>query len=125
MILAYSWTTPVTYRQQYFCGLWQDKPRYIAQRLANLGYAEGRWLKSVYPGDTLQSRSEVIGLKGIPTANLSMSMFVRQGLTNTVNRSWNMAQVLVKKEMPQPRRRKRFASTKPVCTRSDFICGRN
>ena len=31
--------------------------------MANLGYAEGRWLKSVYPGDTLRSRSEVIGLK--------------------------------------------------------------
>ncbi|MEL6172653.1 MAG: MaoC family dehydratase [Pseudomonadota bacterium] len=31
--------------------------------LANLGYAEGRWLKPVYPGDTLRSVSEVIGLK--------------------------------------------------------------
>ena len=31
--------------------------------MANLGYAEGRWLKPVYPGDTLRSVSEVIGLK--------------------------------------------------------------
>ncbi|RBW52273.1 MaoC family dehydratase [Ruegeria sp. A3M17] len=31
--------------------------------VANLGYAEGRWLKPVYPGDTLRSESEVIGLK--------------------------------------------------------------
>ena len=31
--------------------------------LANLGYAEGRWLRPVYPGDTLNSTSEVIGLK--------------------------------------------------------------
>lgn len=31
--------------------------------VANLGYAEGRWLKRVYPGDTLRSESEVIGLK--------------------------------------------------------------
>lgn len=31
--------------------------------VANLGYAEGRWLKSVWPGDTLRSASEVIGLK--------------------------------------------------------------
>ncbi|MBO6854097.1 MAG: MaoC family dehydratase [Marivivens sp.] len=31
--------------------------------VANLGYAEGRWLKPVYAGDTLQSESEVIGLK--------------------------------------------------------------
>jgi 2-methylfumaryl-CoA hydratase len=31
--------------------------------VANLGYAEGRWLKPVYPGDTLTSASEVIGVK--------------------------------------------------------------
>lgn len=31
--------------------------------VANLGYAEGRWLKPVFPGDTLRSLSEVIGLK--------------------------------------------------------------
>ncbi|WP_406869975.1 MaoC family dehydratase [Thioclava sp. 'Guangxiensis'] len=31
--------------------------------VANLGYAEGRWYLPVYPGDTLRSESEVIGLK--------------------------------------------------------------
>ncbi len=31
--------------------------------VANLGYAEGRWLKPVYDGDTVRSSSEVIGLK--------------------------------------------------------------
>ena len=31
--------------------------------IANLGYAEGRWLAPVWPGDTLRSRSTVIGLK--------------------------------------------------------------
>ena len=31
--------------------------------VANLGYAEGRWRKPVWPGDTLRSQSEVIGLK--------------------------------------------------------------
>ncbi|MBJ3763929.1 MaoC family dehydratase [Maribius pontilimi] len=31
--------------------------------VANLGYAEGRWLAPVWPGDTLASTSEVIGLK--------------------------------------------------------------
>ena len=31
--------------------------------VANLGYAQGRWLKPVWPGDTLRSESEVIGLK--------------------------------------------------------------
>jgi len=31
--------------------------------LANLGYGEGRWLAPVWPGDTLTSVSEVIGIK--------------------------------------------------------------
>lgn len=31
--------------------------------VANLGYAEGRWLAPVWPGDTLRSDSTVIGLK--------------------------------------------------------------
>jgi 2-methylfumaryl-CoA hydratase len=31
--------------------------------VANLGYAEGRWLRPVFPGDTLRSASQVIGLK--------------------------------------------------------------
>jgi 2-methylfumaryl-CoA hydratase len=31
--------------------------------VANLGYAEGRFLRPVYPGDTLRATSEVIGLK--------------------------------------------------------------
>ncbi|SEC81355.1 MaoC family dehydratase [Rhodobacter sp. 24-YEA-8] len=31
--------------------------------VANLGYAEGRWLLPVWPGDTIRSESEVIGLK--------------------------------------------------------------
>ena len=35
--------------------------------IANLGYAEGRFLKPVYPGDTLSATSQVIGLK--PNSN--------------------------------------------------------
>ena len=31
--------------------------------VANLGYAEGRWLARVWPGDTLTAQSEVIGVK--------------------------------------------------------------
>ena len=31
--------------------------------VANLGYAQGRWLKPVFAGDTLRSTSEVIGVK--------------------------------------------------------------
>ena len=36
--------------------------------VANLGYAEGRFLAPVYPGDTIAATSEVIGLNRIPTA---------------------------------------------------------
>ncbi|RJE81360.1 MaoC family dehydratase [Paracoccus sp. JM45] len=31
--------------------------------IANLGYAQGRWLQPVWPGDTLRAESQVIGLK--------------------------------------------------------------
>ena len=31
--------------------------------VANLGYAEGRWLQPVYPGDTITASSEVVGVK--------------------------------------------------------------
>jgi len=31
--------------------------------VANLGYAEGRWITPLHPGDTITSESEVIGLK--------------------------------------------------------------
>ncbi len=31
--------------------------------VANLGYADGRWHRPVYPGDTLRAESEVIGVK--------------------------------------------------------------
>ncbi len=31
--------------------------------IANLGYAEGRWLEPVWPGDTLQASSQVIGVR--------------------------------------------------------------
>jgi 2-methylfumaryl-CoA hydratase len=38
-------------------------PEISLNAVANLGYAEGRWLVPVYPGDTLRSESEVIGLR--------------------------------------------------------------
>lgn len=38
-------------------------PEISLNAVANLGYAEGRFLKPVYPGDTLRSESTVIGLK--------------------------------------------------------------
>ncbi len=38
-------------------------PDVSVNAVANLGYADGRWLAPVYPGDTLTSQSEVIGVK--------------------------------------------------------------
>lgn len=38
-------------------------PEISLNAVANLGYAEGRFLLPVWPGDTLRSESEVIGLK--------------------------------------------------------------
>lgn len=38
-------------------------PAISLNAVANLGYAEGRWLAPVWPGDTLRAESTVIGLK--------------------------------------------------------------
>ncbi|TMV86277.1 MaoC family dehydratase, partial [Thioclava sp. BHET1] len=38
-------------------------PDVSVNAVANLGYAQGRWLAPVWPGDTLSATSEVIGLK--------------------------------------------------------------
>ena len=38
-------------------------PEISLNAVANLGYAEGRWLSPVWPGDTIHSQSKVIGLK--------------------------------------------------------------
>ena len=38
-------------------------PEISLNAVANLGYAEGRFLRPVYPGDTLSATSEIIGLK--------------------------------------------------------------
>ncbi|WP_102225945.1 MaoC family dehydratase [Acidimangrovimonas sediminis] len=38
-------------------------PDISVNAVANLGYAQGRWLAPVWPGDTLSAESEVIGLK--------------------------------------------------------------
>jgi len=49
--------------------------------IANLGYADCRFLKSVYPGDTLSSRSEVIGLKQNSNGKTGV-VYVRSSGTN-------------------------------------------
>jgi len=44
--------------------------------VANLGYAEARWLRPVYVGDTIRSSSEVIGLKQNSSGNTGV-VYVR------------------------------------------------
>lgn len=48
--------------------------------VANLGYAEGRFLKPVYEGDTLRSRSEVIGVKENSNGKTGVVYVHTQGL---------------------------------------------
>ena len=48
--------------------------------VANLGYAEGRWLQPVYPGDTLRAQSEVIGLKQNSNGKTGVVWVRTQGL---------------------------------------------
>ena len=47
--------------------------------VANLGYADCRFLKPVYPGETLSAAREVIGLRRIRTARPASSMCARRG----------------------------------------------
>ena len=48
--------------------------------VANLGYAEGRWLRPVYAGDTLRAQSEVIGLKQNSNGNTGVVWVRTRGL---------------------------------------------
>jgi len=54
--------------------------------VANLGYAEVRFLRPVYPGDTLRASSEVIGLKQNSNGRTGV-VYVRTTGTNQQNRS--------------------------------------
>lgn len=51
--------------------------------VANLGYADGRFLKPVYPGDTLSATSEVIGLRELSNGKAGV-VYVRSTGTNQV-----------------------------------------
>ena len=48
--------------------------------VANLGYAQGRWMQPVWPGDTLRSVSEVIGLKQNSNGKTGVVYVRTQGL---------------------------------------------
>ena len=47
--------------------------------VANLGYAEARWLRPVYPGDTLRARSTVIGVKQNSSGKTGVVWVRREG----------------------------------------------
>ncbi len=51
--------------------------------IANLGYAEGRFLKPVYPGTSLSARSEVIGLKENSSRETGIVYVRTEGLDET------------------------------------------
>jgi len=55
--------SPLDYLIAFHMVFGKTVPDVSLNAVANLGYAEGRWLAPVWPGDTLRSRSEVIGLK--------------------------------------------------------------
>ncbi len=76
--------------------------------IANLGYAIGRWLAPVWPGDTLTAQSTVIGVK--ENANgLSGVVWVR-----TVGRNQHMAVVLEFVRWVMVRKRGNGAAPVPV-----------
>lgn len=69
--------------------------------VANLGYAEGRWLKPVWPGDTLRSESEVIGLKETSSGATGV-VWVR---TKGINQHGDVVLDIVRWVMVRKRRR--------------------
>jgi len=72
--------------------------------VANLGYAEGRWLLPVWPGDTLRSESEVIGLKETSSGATGV-VWVR---TRGVNQRGEVVLEYVRWVMVRKRRREVF-----------------
>ena len=58
--------------------------------VANLGYADGRFLKPVYPGDTLSATSEVIGLKENSNKQSGVVFVRTRGRTSAARSCSNM-----------------------------------
>ena len=69
--------------------------------VANLGYAEGRFLAPVYPGDTIAATSEVIGLKQNSNGKTS-TVYVRTKGTNQGDETFleYVRWVMVAKRLP-------------------------
>ncbi|MFN4059196.1 MAG: MaoC family dehydratase [Paracoccus hibiscisoli] len=51
--------------------------------VANLGYAQGRWLRPVWPGDTLRAESQVIGLRQNSNGQSGVVWVRTQGLNQS------------------------------------------
>ena len=69
--------------------------------VANLGYAEARWLAPVYPGDTLQSVSTIIGLKQNSNGKTGIVWVRTEGFNqNDVNVMSFVRWVMVRKRQP-------------------------
>ena len=70
--------------------------------VANLGYAEGRFLKPVYPGATLSAASEVIGLKENSNGQTGVVYVRSEGFDETGDKVLSYVRwVMVKKRDPE------------------------
>ncbi|TYP64748.1 L-erythro-3-methylmalyl-CoA dehydratase [Stutzerimonas stutzeri] len=70
--------------------------------VANLGYAQGRWLRPVWPGDTLRSESEVIGLRQNSNGQSGVVWVRTQGLNQVDEVVLDYVRwVMVRKRDPQ------------------------
>ncbi len=91
--------------------------------VANLGYAEGRWLAPVYPGDTLRAASEVIGLKQNSSGKTGV-VYVRtrgmnqHGTTVLEYCRWVMVR---KRDAASPAPEARVPDLKPALAPSDLV----
>ncbi|MDG2520055.1 MaoC family dehydratase [Caulobacter segnis] len=90
--------------------------------VANLGYAEGRFLAPVYPGDTLAATSEVIGLKENSNGKTGV-VYVRTTGTNQrgeVVLSY-VRWVMVRKKDLSAKVEQKLPDLKPALDASDLI----
>ena len=70
--------------------------------VANLGYAQGRWLRPVWPGDTLRAESQVIGLRQNSNGQSGVVWVRTQGLNQVEEVVLDYVRwVMVRKRDPQ------------------------
>jgi 2-methylfumaryl-CoA hydratase len=94
----------------FHCVFGKTVPDISLNAVANLGYAEGRWLLPVYPGDTLRAESEVIGLKE-NSSGTSGVVYVR---TRGINQGGEVVLSYVRWVMIRARRATGLAPVVPV-----------